>query len=108
MFSSSTSSTGNPGSPVMDDPMSPAPIASTLLIFTAAVLASTALEATAFARRSPNLCLAFVASQIPTTGGLGLMEQLHQVDPRLTVIVMSTSGTVAAAVEATKRGAEDY
>ena len=75
---------------------------------TAAVLASTAPEATALARCSPNLCLAFVDSQIPTTGGLALMEQLHQVDPGLTVIVMSTSGTLAAAVEATKRGAEDY
>ena len=75
---------------------------------TTAVLVSTALEATACTRRHPDLCIAFLDSQITTTGGLALMEQLHKVDPRLTVIIMSTSGTVAPAVEATKRGAEDY
>ena len=75
---------------------------------TIAVLASTAPEATAFVRHHPDLCIAFVDSQIETTGGLALMEQLHKVDPRLTVIIMSTNGTVAAVVEAAKRGAEDY
>jgi len=38
------------------------------------VLASTAAEATALARSNPELCLAFVDSQIPTTGGVDLMQ----------------------------------
>ncbi|MBI4164501.1 MAG: sigma-54-dependent Fis family transcriptional regulator [Acidobacteria bacterium] len=74
----------------------------------ATVLASTAPEATALAKSSLNLYLAFVDAKIPASGGLALMQQLHHVDPSLTVILMSANGTLAAAVEATKRGAEDY
>jgi two-component system response regulator HydG len=73
-----------------------------------AVHARTAQEATALAKCSPNLCLAFVDSQIPATGGLALMQQLHHVAPGVNVILMSASGTLAAAVEAAKQGAEDY
>jgi DNA-binding NtrC family response regulator len=73
-----------------------------------AVLAKTAPEADASVRHNPSLCLAFVDSQIPATGGLGLMQQLRHVDPNLTVILVSAAGTLAAALEATKRGAADY
>lgn len=72
------------------------------------VLARTAQEATTLAKLSPNLCLAFVDAQIPATGGLALMQQLHHLDPSLTVILMSASGSPVAVVEATQRGAEDY
>ena len=72
------------------------------------ILAQTAQEATTLAKVNPNLCLAFVDAQIPATGGLALMQQLHQLDPRLTVILMSASGSPVAVVEATQRGAEDY
>ena len=75
---------------------------------TPVVLASTGSEATAFAKAIPNLYLAFVDSRIPPTGGLALMEQLHQIEPGLTVIVTAMSGSASAAVEAIKRGAEDY
>ncbi len=36
------------------------------------------------------------------------MGQLHRVDPNLSVILMSTVGTPGGAVEAIRRGAEDY
>ena len=36
------------------------------------------------------------------------MQQLHLVDPTLTVILMSVRATLTSAVEATKQGAEDY
>jgi two-component system response regulator HydG len=73
-----------------------------------AVLAKTAQEADAAVRHNPSLCLAFVDSQIPALGGLGLMQQLRHVDPNLTAILTSAGGTLAAALEATKRGAADY
>lgn len=73
-----------------------------------AVLAKTAPEAATLVRLNPSLCLALVDSQIPATGGFALMQQLRRVDPNLTVILMSASGTLATALEATKRGAADY
>ena len=73
-----------------------------------AVLAMTAPEADAIVRHNPSLSLAFVDSQIPATGGFAVMQQLRRVDPNLTVILMSAGGTLATAMEATKRGAADY
>ena len=71
----------------------------------ATLFAGSAHEAISLTKGGPNLCLAFVDAQIC---GLELMQQLHHVDPSLTVILMSAGGTPAAAVEATRRGAEDY
>jgi DNA-binding NtrC family response regulator len=45
---------------------------------------------------------------MPVTDGLGLMEQLHQRNPDLPVVIMTGFGTIETAVEAIKRGAEDY
>ncbi|MBI4165983.1 MAG: sigma-54-dependent Fis family transcriptional regulator [Acidobacteria bacterium] len=73
-----------------------------------AVIARTSEEATGLARSSPNLCLAFVDAQLASQGGLALMQRLHHVAPGLSVILVSASGDLTAAVEATKQGAEDY
>lgn len=75
---------------------------------TPAALAGTASEALSIVERNPRFHLAFVDSHIPPIGGLPLLERLHRVNPALAVIIMSASGTPVAAVEAIKRGPEDY
>ncbi len=72
------------------------------------VWAQTAPEAVHLVHHDPSLCLALIDSQISGAGGLTLLQQLHQTDPGLTVVLMSSSGSLAAALEATRRGAADY
>ena len=71
-------------------------------------VALSASEALALQERNPHLALALVDLIMPVTGGLALMEQLHHRDPDLAVVVMTGYGTIETAVEAIKRGAEDY
>ncbi|MBU1277390.1 MAG: sigma-54 dependent transcriptional regulator [Proteobacteria bacterium] len=52
--------------------------------------------------------LAIVAAALPPAGGLELLRQLKQNDPRLPVIVTAASGATAETIEATKLGAFDY
>ncbi|HEU5450739.1 MAG TPA: sigma-54 dependent transcriptional regulator [Terriglobales bacterium] len=70
-----------------------------------ALSAAEALQAQA---RQPNLALALVDLMMPISDGLAAMEQLHQRDPELPVLIMTGFGTIETAVEAMKRGAEDY
>lgn len=65
-------------------------------------------EAIAVAQRSSCLCVAIVDLIMPMTDGIALMEQLRARDPDLAVIIMTGYGTIETAVEAVKRGAEDY
>jgi DNA-binding NtrC family response regulator len=58
--------------------------------------------------RTPGIALALVDLIMPVTDGLGLLEELHRRDPDLAVVVMTGHGTIETAVEAIKRGAEDY
>ncbi len=74
----------------------------------AAEVALTAAEAAEIAQRNPHLALALVDLIMPVTDGLGLMEQLHRSNPDLPVVIMTGYGTIETAVEAIKRGAEDY
>lgn len=46
--------------------------------------------------------------RLPGLGGLELVRQLHEVRPRLPVLLMTAHGTIETAIEATKRGAYDY
>jgi len=46
--------------------------------------------------------------RLPGLGGLQLVRQLHEVRPRLPVVLMTAHGTVETAIEATKLGAYDY
>jgi DNA-binding NtrC family response regulator len=71
-------------------------------------VALSAAEALAVAERNPGLALALVDLIMPVTDGLGLMEELHRRDPDLPVVIMTGFGTIETAVEAIKRGAEDY
>src|SRR5580765_5112121 len=46
--------------------------------------------------------------RLPGLGGLELVRQLHETQPRLPVVLMTAHGTVEIAIEATKLGAYDY
>jgi nitrogen regulation protein NR(I) len=46
--------------------------------------------------------------RLPGLGGLELVKQLHQTQPRLPVVLMTAHGTIETAIEATKLGAYDY
>ncbi|MDP2996588.1 MAG: sigma-54 dependent transcriptional regulator [Bryobacterales bacterium] len=74
----------------------------------AAEVALSAPEALLALERNPHLSLALVDLIMPVTDGLALMEQLHRRNPDMPVLVMTGYGTIETAVEAIKRGAEDY
>ncbi len=46
--------------------------------------------------------------RLPGLGGLELVRQLHDTQPRLPVVLMTAHGTIETAIEATKVGAYDY
>src|SRR5579859_7881941 len=46
--------------------------------------------------------------RLPGLGGLDLVRQLHGVQPRLPIILITAFGTTETAIEATKLGAYDY
>jgi nitrogen regulation protein NR(I) len=46
--------------------------------------------------------------RLPGLGGLELVKQLHENQPRLPVLLMTAHGTIETAIEATKLGAYDY
>ncbi|MEK7405437.1 MAG: sigma-54 dependent transcriptional regulator [Acidobacteriota bacterium] len=71
-------------------------------------VALSAAEALALQERHRRLALALVDMIMPVTGGLELLEQLHRRDPDLAVVIMTGFGMIETAVEAIKRGAEDY
>lgn len=71
-------------------------------------VAFSAAEAVALAQQSSCLCVALVDLMMPVTDGIALMEQFHGRDPDLAVIIMTGYGTIETAIEAVKRGAEDY
>ena len=46
--------------------------------------------------------------RLPGIGGLELVRQFHETQPRLPVVLMTAHGTIETAIEATKLGAYDY
>jgi DNA-binding NtrC family response regulator len=71
-------------------------------------VASCAADAVAAQEANPRLALALVDLIMPGVDGLTLTDQLRQRNPELTVIIMTGYATIETAVEAIKRGAEDY
>jgi DNA-binding NtrC family response regulator len=65
-------------------------------------------EALAVQKKNPSICLALLDLMMPLTDGISLMEQLRRENPDLAVMIMTGFGTIETAVEAIKRGAEDY
>jgi len=70
-------------------------------------LAATGAEAVAQARATA-FDVAVVDLRLGAEDGLGVLEQLRQLQPALPVIIATAHGTIESAVEATKRGAFDY
>lgn len=70
--------------------------------------ATSAVEAEALVASSSHLKLALIDLVMPVVDGMTLLEHLKQQKPELAVLMMSGFGTIAAAVEAVKRGAEDF
>ena len=66
------------------------------------------LEAAVAAAREASLDLALIDLKLNGTDGIDLMEQLHQINPELAVIILTAYGTIDSAVEAMKRGARGY
>jgi DNA-binding NtrC family response regulator len=73
-----------------------------------AEVALSAREAMALLESSPQIAVALVDLMMPETDGLALMEAIHAHNPDLAVIIMTGFGTIETAVDAIKRGAEDY
>ena len=70
--------------------------------------ATSAAEAEHLATRLPGLRLALIDLVMPVVDGMTLLERLKEQKPELAILMMSGFGTIASAVEAVKRGAEDF
>jgi len=71
-------------------------------------VALSAAEAFAIHGANRRISLALIDLIMPITDGLALTDELRRRDPNLTVVIMTGYGTIETAVEAIKRGAEDY
>jgi len=71
-------------------------------------VALSAAEGIAAYERNPHVAVALVDLIMPGTDGLTMMEELHRRNADLAVVIMTGYGTIETAVEAVKRGAEDY
>jgi len=95
---------------VVDDDAS---LASTLKDFLAregygVEVALSPAEALAVQAANPRISLALVDLIMPMMDGLALTDELRRHNPDLTVVIMTGYGTIETAVDAIKRGAEDY
>ncbi|MGH9523029.1 MAG: sigma-54-dependent transcriptional regulator, partial [Terriglobales bacterium] len=71
-------------------------------------IADDADEAERLLKENHSAALALLDLVMPGCDGLALMERLHACYPELPVLIMTGFGTIETAVEAIKRGAEDY
>jgi len=102
--------TGGPAILVVDDDAS---LGSTLKEFLSregyrVEVAQSAAEALTIHAANPRIALALIDLIMPVTDGLTLSDELRRRDPDLTVVMMTGYGTIETAVDAIKRGAEDY
>ncbi len=70
--------------------------------------ATSAAEAEPIIARSPHIRLVLVDLVMPGVDGMRLLERIKSQRPDLAVLMMSGFGTIVAAVEAVKLGAEDF
>ena len=73
-----------------------------------AAVAANAAEAEHLLAENHSAALGLLDLVMPGCDGLALMERLHVHHPELPVLIMTGFGTIETAVEAIKRGAEDY
>jgi DNA-binding NtrC family response regulator len=65
-------------------------------------------EALAIQAANPRIALALVDLIMPLMDGLTLTVELRRRDPDIAVVMMTGYGTIETAIEAIKKGAEDY
>ena len=65
-------------------------------------------EAAAVLERETSIRLMLVDLVMPVMDGIGVLDYTRQHHPEVRVILMTGFGTIQTAVEAMKRGAEDY
>ena len=71
-------------------------------------IALSGAEAAEVLERETNIRLVLVDLVMPVMDGLGVLEHVRQHRPEVSVILMTGFGTIETAVDAIKRGAEDY
>jgi DNA-binding NtrC family response regulator len=71
-------------------------------------VAQSGAEALAIHTANPRISLALVDLIMPLMDGLTLTDELRRRDSDIAVIVMTGYGTIETAIEAIKKGAEDY
>jgi DNA-binding NtrC family response regulator len=71
-------------------------------------MALSAAEAFAILAREKNICIVLADLVMPVTDGLGVLDRVRQSHPDVSVILMTGFATIETAVEAIRRGAEDY
>ncbi len=69
-----------------------------------AIQAETALEIA----KEEGIDLALVDLKLAGKNGIEVMQELHQIDPQMPIIILTAYGTIKTAVEAMKRGAYSY
>ncbi|MGA2182928.1 MAG: sigma-54 dependent transcriptional regulator [Bryobacteraceae bacterium] len=71
-------------------------------------VAQSGAEALAIQAANPRISLALVDLIMPLMDGLTLTVELRRSNPDLAVVIMTGYGTIETAIEAIKKGAEDY
>ncbi len=56
----------------------------------------------------PGLELAFLDIKMPGRDGMEILEEMHRLRPDLSVVMISGHGTIETALEATRKGAQDF
>jgi len=74
----------------------------------AVAIANSAATAVEFHEHDPQVALVLLDLMMPQSNGIEVMEELHRRNPDVPVVIMTGFGTIETAVEAIKRGAEDY
>ena len=69
-----------------------------------ALQAETAIEIA----KNDEIDLALVDLKLAGKNGIEVMEELHQINPEMPIIILTAYGTIKSAVEAMKRGAYSY
>jgi DNA-binding NtrC family response regulator len=71
-------------------------------------VALSAGEALSIQQSNPHIALALVDLIMPVMDGLSLTDELRRRNLDITILIMTGYGTIETAVDAIKRGAEDY
>ena len=58
--------------------------------------------------KEEGIDLALVDLKLAGKNGIEVMQELHQIDPQMAIIILTAYGTIKTAVEAMKRGAYSY